>query len=98
MSMRRFTRLTNAFSKKVRNHAAAVALDTLYYNFARPHRSDYWPLTAEYGIEEPTLDCFSPGSRPPAQTNPPGRCKGPKLRLLCFEPLRCTRHHPCHCA
>jgi IS1 family transposase len=39
MGIRRFTRLTNAFSKKVRNHAAAVALDTLYYNFARPHRS-----------------------------------------------------------
>ena len=39
MSMRRFTRLTNAFSKKVRNHAAAVALHHLHYNFARPHRS-----------------------------------------------------------
>lgn len=39
MSMRRFTRLTNAFSKKVRNHAAAVALHYMHYNFARPHRS-----------------------------------------------------------
>jgi hypothetical protein len=39
MSMRRFTRLTNAFSKKVRNHAAAVALHHMHYNFARPHRS-----------------------------------------------------------
>jgi len=37
MSMRRFTRLTNAFSKKVENLAAAVALHFLYYNFARPH-------------------------------------------------------------
>jgi IS1 family transposase len=47
MGIRRFTRLTNAFSKKVRNHAAAVALDTLYYNFARPHRSlnDPYPRT-----------------------------------------------------
>jgi IS1 family transposase len=39
MSSRRFTRLTNAFSKKLRNHAAAVALHHLHYNFARPHRS-----------------------------------------------------------
>jgi hypothetical protein len=35
MSMRRFTRLTNAFSKKVDNHAAAVALWFMYYNFCR---------------------------------------------------------------
>jgi hypothetical protein len=39
MQMRRFTRLTNAFSKKLENHAAAVALHFMYYNFARPHQS-----------------------------------------------------------
>ncbi len=39
MSMRRFTRLTNAFSKKVENHEAAVALHFMYYNFARVHMS-----------------------------------------------------------
>jgi len=39
MGMRRFTRLTNAFSKKVENLAAAVALHFLHYNFARPHKS-----------------------------------------------------------
>jgi len=39
MSMRRFTRLTNAFSKKVENHAAACALHFFHYNFARPHMS-----------------------------------------------------------
>jgi hypothetical protein len=36
---RRFTRLTNAFSKKVENHAAAIALHTMYYNFARIHQT-----------------------------------------------------------
>ncbi len=37
MHMRRFTRLTNAFSKKVENHAYAVALHMTYYNFVRIH-------------------------------------------------------------
>jgi IS1 family transposase len=39
MSMRRFTRLTNAFSKKVLNLSAAVALHFMYYNFCRVHQS-----------------------------------------------------------
>jgi IS1 family transposase len=39
MSMRRFTRLTNGFSKKVENHAAMVSLHFMFYNFARPHSS-----------------------------------------------------------
>ena len=39
MSMRRFTRLTNAFSKKVENLWAAVALHFMAYNFARPHQT-----------------------------------------------------------
>lgn len=39
MGMRRFTRLTNAFSKKVENLVAAIALHYLHYNFARPHSS-----------------------------------------------------------
>jgi hypothetical protein len=37
--MRRFTRLTNAFPKKIENHAAAVALYFMYYNFARIHKT-----------------------------------------------------------
>jgi IS1 family transposase len=39
MGIRRFTRLTNAFSRKVDNLAAAVSLHFMYYNFARPHGS-----------------------------------------------------------
>lgn len=39
MSIRRFTRLTNAFSKKLENHAAAVALHFMHYNFARIHKT-----------------------------------------------------------
>jgi len=39
MHMRRFTRLTNAFSKKVENHAYAVALHMKYCNFVRIHKT-----------------------------------------------------------
>jgi hypothetical protein len=39
MSIRRFTRLTNGFSKKVENHAAAVALWFMYYNYCRVHQT-----------------------------------------------------------
>ena len=37
MSMRRFTKLTNGFSRKLENHAASVALHFAYYNFCRRH-------------------------------------------------------------
>ena len=39
MGMRRFTRLTNGFSKKVENHGHAVALHFMHYNFCRIHKT-----------------------------------------------------------
>ena len=39
MSMRRFTRLTNAFSKKLENHAHMLALYFVHYNFCRVHKT-----------------------------------------------------------
>lgn len=39
MSMRRYTRLTNGFSKKIENHAAAVSLHFMHYNFCRVHKT-----------------------------------------------------------
>jgi len=39
MACRRFTRLTNGFSKKLENHVAAVALYVAFYNFCRPHET-----------------------------------------------------------
>lgn len=39
MHMRRFTRLTNAFSKKIENHTASVAIHVMHYNFVRIHQT-----------------------------------------------------------
>src|SRR5438105_13811783 len=39
MHVRRFTRLTNAFSKKLENHCHAIALHFVYYNFCKIHKS-----------------------------------------------------------
>jgi IS1 family transposase len=66
MSMRRYTRLTNAFSKKVENLAAAVSIHFAYYNFCRVHQSlngqtpamaagltdHVWPLDELIGLLE----------------------------------------------
>ena len=50
MSIRRFTRLTNAFSKKIENHAAAVAIWFMYYNFCRVHQTLRVTPAMEAGI------------------------------------------------
>ena len=50
MSMRRFTRLTNAFSKKVQNHEAAIALHFMYYNFCCVHKTLRVTPAMEAGI------------------------------------------------
>ena len=52
MSIRRFTRLTNAFSKKVENHAAAVALWFMYYNFCRVHQTLRVTPAMETGLSD----------------------------------------------
>lgn len=52
MSMRRFARLTNAFSKKVENLAHAVSLHFMYYNFARIHKSLRVTPAMEAGVSD----------------------------------------------
>ena len=51
MAMRRFTRLTNAFSKKLENHAHMVALYALWYNFVRIHKTLRTSPAMAAGIE-----------------------------------------------
>ncbi len=56
MSMRRFTRLTNAFSKKVENHALSVALHFMHYNFCRIHQSLRVSPAMEAGVTDRLWD------------------------------------------
>ena len=52
MSMRRFTRLTNAFSKEIENHAHSVALHFMHYNFCRIHQTLGVTPAMEAGVTE----------------------------------------------
>lgn len=52
MSMRRFTRLTNGFSKKVENMACAIALHFMYYNFCRVHQTLRVTPAMEAGVTD----------------------------------------------
>ncbi len=50
--MRRFTRLTNGFSKKVQNHAAAIAVYFMFYNFCRIHQTLRVTPAMEAGVAD----------------------------------------------
>src|SRR6266568_5898741 len=52
MQLRRFTRLTNAFSKKVENHAAAFAIYSMYHNFVRVHQTLRVTPAMEAGVTD----------------------------------------------
>lgn len=56
MSMRRFTRLTNGFSKKIRNHVHMVALYTVFYNWTRIHKTLRTSPAQAAGLTERLLD------------------------------------------
>jgi hypothetical protein len=52
MGMRRFTRLTNGFSKKVENHECAIALHFMHYNFCRIHQTLRVTPAMEAGVAD----------------------------------------------
>ena len=83
MQMRRFTRLTNAFSKKFENHMHMVALYTIWYNFIRIHKTLRVTPAMAAGLSETVWDIDDlvrimdkraprPGPRGPYKTTRPG--------------------------
>ena len=83
MSMRRFARLTNAFSKRIEKHYAMVALYTLHYNFCRVHSSLHVTPAMATGLTSKLRDCeWIVGLIDEASPRPkrPGPRKGSKYR------------------
>ena len=78
MGMRRFTRLTNAFSKKWMNHAHALALYFVYYNFCRMHRSLRMSPAMAVGVTDRLRDAEWIVSLIDARATPPQK-PGPKV-------------------
>ncbi len=74
--MRRFTRLTNAFSKKVENHAHAVALFTTYYNFIRIHKTMRVTPAMAAGVSDRLWDVSDIVALVEAREAPPAK-RGP---------------------
>jgi len=61
MQLRRFTRLTNAFSKKAENHAHAVALHFMHYNFVQVHQTLRSTPAMVAGVTQPAVGNQRPG-------------------------------------
>ena len=76
MSMRRFTRLTNAFSKKLDNHIHALALYFVYYNFCRIHKTLKISPAMAAGITE-TLWSLEDIIAKVDELNPTSKKRGP---------------------
>lgn len=81
MSIRRFTRLTNAYSKKIENHSHAVALFLQYYNFCRIHETLRVTPAIEAGLTSHLWD-VDWIAEPVASSYAPPKKRGPyKTRL-----------------
>lgn len=80
MGMRRFTRLTNGFSKKVESHAAMVALYTVFYNFCRVHKTLRVTPAMEAGLTDHVWDMEEVVAIMDERAPKPGRPKTYKPR------------------
>ncbi|HTQ14158.1 MAG TPA: hypothetical protein VMH86_09800 [Rhizomicrobium sp.] len=78
MSMRRFTRLTNAFSKKLDNHCHALALYFYHYNFCRQHKALRVSSAMQAGIAKELMSmadfcAMMDAENPPKKRGPNGK-------------------------
>lgn len=81
MSMRRFTRLTNAFSKKLGNHIHALALYFVFYNFCRIHKTLKMSPAMAAGISD-TLWSLEDVVAKIDEMAPPPKKRGPYKKLV----------------
>jgi len=81
MHMRRFTRLTNAFSKKVENHASAISLHFMFYNFVRIHRTLKVTPAMEAGVTDHLWEIEDIVKLADARAKKPGRPKKYKKNI-----------------
>jgi hypothetical protein len=83
MHMRRFTRLTNGFSKKVEAHANAVALHFAYHNFVRIHKTLRITPAMTAGVTDRLREMSDLVAIVEAAEAPPAKVRGPyKKRQL----------------
>ena len=82
MHMRRFTRLTNGFSKKVENHANAVALHFAYYNFVRIHKTLRVTPAMAAGVTDKLWDMSDLVAIVEAAEAPLAKVRGPYKKRL----------------
>ena len=81
MHMRRFTRLTNGFSKKVENHMHMVALYTMFYNFCRIHKTLRVTPAMEAGLTDRVWDMEDILAIMDERAQKPGRPKTYKKQI-----------------
>jgi IS1 family transposase len=81
MHMRRFTRLTNAFSKKLENHAHAVALFMTFYNFCKLHKAHRLTPAMAAGVTDRLWEISGIVALIEAAVRPPNRPKTYKRQM-----------------
>ena len=82
MQNRRFTRLTNAFSKKFENHVHALALYFMFYNFVRVHKTLRMSPAVAAGVSATLWTMEDIANRIEARTAKPAKCGPYKKRVI----------------
>ncbi len=93
MQQRRFTRLTNAFSKKFEHHCAAVALYAMHYNFYRVHEALRITPAMQLGVTDHVWSISELIAAALDGEWPPGTTTEDPMNLDRADTIQSTRHH-----